>query len=227
MLARPLPARAALSLASPSPPSGHHLQQSVAVFSEGPSSSAPPTRPVAQREWRVVQDYVAFFKAPPLRRDGFDAERRRRAAHALGAVVEFIRPWSTLRRCCGSQMSRNYRKRLYRAARAARAVTGRKLLARGRFASRGRPLQPNAPGHLSYDACEMYDIDAVEAMLIRTRLFQQCPVLRSLQEGDKRALSADAGPINGTYCRRYRDAAVATRASFNENPWELMRNNNK
>ena len=64
-------------------------------------------------------------------------------------------------------------------------------------------------------------------MLIRTRLFQQCPVLRSLQEGDKRALSADAGPINGTYCRRYRDAAVATRASFNENPWELMRNNNK
>jgi len=59
------------------------------------------------------------------------------------------------------------------------------------------------------------------------RLFQQCPVLRSLQEGDKRALSADAGPINGTYCRRYRDAAVATRASFNENPWELMRNNNR
>ena len=76
-------------------------------------------------------------------------------------------------------------------------------------------------------ACEMYDVDAVEAMLIRTRLFQQCPVLRSLQEGDERALSADAGPINGTYCRRYRDAAVATRASFNENPWELMRNNNR
>ena len=123
-------------------------------------------------------------------------------------------------------MLQNYRQRLYRAARA-QAVARRKLLARGRFASRGRPLQPNAPGHLSYDACEMYDIDAVEAMLIRTRLFQQCPVLRSLQEGDKRALSADAGPINGTYCRRYRDAAVATRASFNENPWELMRNNNK
>ena len=113
---------------------------------------------------------------------------------------------------CIRDRSRHYRQRLYR---------------QRRFASRGRPLQPNAPGHLSYDACEMYDIDAVEAMLIRTRLFQQCPVLRSLQEGDKRALSADAGPINGTYCRRYRDAAVATRASFNENPWELMRNNNK
>ena len=117
-------------------------------------------------------------------------------------------------------MSRNYRQRLYRAARAqGTAVARRKLLARGR-------LRVEA-GHLSYDACEMYDIDAVEAMLIRTRLFQQCPVLRSLQEGDKRALSADAGPINGTYCRRYRDAAVATRASFNENPWELMRNNNR
>ena len=73
----------------------------------------------------------------------------------------------------------------------------------------------------------MYDVDAVEAMLIRTRLFQRCPVLQSLQEGDEQAISADAGPINGTYCRRYRDAAVATRASFNENPWELMRNNNR
>ena len=47
------------------------------------------------------------------------------------------------------------------------------------------------------------------------------------QEGDVSRLSEDAGPINGTYCRRYRDAAVATRASFNENPWELMRNNNR
>ena len=59
-----------------------------------------------------------------------------------------------------------------------------------------------------------------------SRLFQRCPTLRTFQEGDVSNLAADAGPINGTYCRRYRDAAVATRASFNENPWELMRNNN-
>ena len=72
-----------------------------------------------------------------------------------------------------------------------------------------------------------YDVDAVEAMLVRSRLFQRCPTLRAFQEGDTSSLAADAGPINGTYCRRYRDAAVATRASFNENPWELMRNNNK
>ena len=51
-------------------------------------------------------------------------------------------------------------------------------------------------------------------------------MLRTFQEGDVSKLAADAGPINGSYCRRYRDAAVATRASFNENPWELMRNNN-
>ena len=108
-------------------------------------------------------------------------------------------------------MSRHYRQRLYR---------------QRRFASRGRPLQPNAPGHLSYDACEMFDVDAVEAMLVRSRLFQRCPTLRTFQEGDVSNLAADAGPINGSYCRRYRDAAVATRASFNENPWELMRNNN-
>ena len=81
--------------------------------------------------------------------------------------------------------------------------------------------------HLSYDACEMFDVDAVEAMLVRSRLFQRCPTLQAFQEGDVSNLAADAGPINGTYCRRYRDAAVATRASFNENPWELMRNNNR
>ena len=61
---------------------------------------------------------------------------------------------------------------------------------------------------------------------LRSRLFQRCPTLRTFQEGDVSNLAADAGPINGTYCRRYRDAAVATRASFNENPWERMRNNN-
>ena len=101
------------------------------------------------------------------------------------------------------------------------------MLGRGRFANGGRPLQTNAPGHLSYDACEMFDVDAVEAMLVRSRLFQRCPTLRTFHEGDVSRLSVDAGPINGTYCRRYRDAAVATRASFNENPWELMRNNNR
>ena len=109
----------------------------------------------------------------------------------------------------------------------AQSAVGRKLLGRGRFANRGRPLQTNAAAHLSYDACEMFDIDAVEAMLVRSRLFQRCPTLRTFEEGDVSNLAADAGPINGTYCRRYRDAAVATRASFNENPWELMRNNNR
>ena len=105
-------------------------------------------------------------------------------------------------------------------------IDRQRLYRQRRFASRGRPLQPNAPGHVSYDACEMYDVDAVEAMLVRSRLFQRCPTLRTFQEGDVSNLAADAGPINGSYCRRYRDAAVATRASFNENPWELMRNNN-
>jgi len=69
----------------------------------------------------------------------------------------------------------------------------------------------------------MYDIDAVETMLVRTKLFQTCPALRAFQDGDVLNLSEDAGPINGGYCRRYRDAAVLTRASLNDNPWELLR----
>jgi hypothetical protein len=178
------------------------------------------TASVAQREWKVVADYAAYFAAPPLRRDGRDVDRYRQASRALGAVVEYIRPWSTLRRCYGSQMSRNYRRRLYRAA-TAPAVTRRTLLVRGRFPTTGRPHE--SAGHLSYDACEMYDIDAVETMLVRTKLFQTCPALRAFQDGDVLNLSEDAGPINGGYCRRYRDAAVLTRASLNDNPWELLR----
>ena len=179
------------------------------------------TASVAQREWKVVRDYEAYFAAPPLRRDGHDVDRYRQAVRAMGAVVEYIRPWSTLRRCCGSQMSRNYRRRLYRAA-TAPAVMRRKLLVRGRFPTTGRPHE--SAGHLSYDACEMYDIDAVETMLVRTKLFQQCPgTLRAFQDGDVLNLSEDAGPIDGGYCRRYRDAAVATRAALNDNPWKLMR----
>ena len=85
--------------------------------------------------------------------------------------------------------------------------------------------EPTSPGSASRRP-RGDDIDAVEAMLVRSRLFQRCPTLRAFQEGDVSNLAADAGPINGSYCRRYRDAAVATRASFNENPWELMRNNN-
>ena len=36
---------------------------------------------------------------------------------------------------------------------------------------------------------------------MRSRLFQRCPTLRTFQEGDVSNLAADAGPINGTYCR--------------------------
>ena len=95
------------------------------------------------------------------------------------------------------------------------------------YSGRLKLLGEEHPHTLSAANNYAYDVDAVEAMLVRSRLFQRCPTLRTFQEGDVSNLAADAGPINGTYCRRYRDAAVATRASFNENPWELMRNNNR
>ena len=99
-------------------------------------------------------------------------------------------------------MSRHYRQRLYR---------------HRRFASRGRPLQPNAPGHLSYDACEMYDVGAVERLLLKTALARRCPELNV-----KLDMGLPWSRLDGSFCRRYEVAAVATRARFNRNPFEML-----
>ena len=52
---------------------------------------------VARRDWKIIEDY----------REIFDLDKEE-----YGAVVQFMRLWDVLRRCCGPQMSLDYRMRL-------------------------------------------------------------------------------------------------------------------
>ena len=67
---------------------------------EGAIAYVQETSLVALRDWRIVADYAGVFGL---------------AQHSVAAleVVEYIRLWDVLRRCCGPQMSGDYRKRLY------------------------------------------------------------------------------------------------------------------
>ena len=103
-------------------------------------------------------------------------------------------------------MSRHYRQRLYR---------------QRRFASRGRPLQPNAPGHLSYDACEMYDVGAVERAVLDTSIYKRCSASREADLGPSLGWLEGVGALDGTFCDRYTAAAIKSRAGFNEDPFGL------
>ena len=142
------------------------------------------TATVGIRDWKIVEDYRPFF-------DITDDE--------FSDVVQYVRAWDVLRRCCGPQMSADYRARLYNDT---------------------RYVPHRGPGSVDYDSCEMYDVDAIERELVGLRLFKQCKELRTpgstLQEGVAWAA------LDGTFCSRYKEAAIKTGAGFNENPWQMM-----
>ena len=140
------------------------------------------TATVGNRDWKIVEDYRPFF-------DITDGE--------FSDVVRYIRAWDVLRRCCGPQMSKDYRARLYG----------------------DKKYKPHrGPGSVDYDSCEMYDVDAIERELVGLRLFKKCDDLRPLQDGERVAWAA----LDGTFCSRYKEAAIKTGAGFNENPWQMM-----
>ena len=137
---------------------------------------------VAMHDWRIILDYAAIFG-------------QNDNSTAVFEVVEFMRLWSILRRCCGPQMSAGYRARLYDNA----------------FKARNKNI---GPGNIAYDACELYNISAVELSLVNTALFKRCPSVRSiLQSGIRWA------KLNGTFCKRYEVAAKKAHSKFNENPF--------
>ena len=154
------------------------------------------TATVAYRDWRVVDDYAKIFGLSLT-----DA--------ATAKVVEFLRPWSVLRRCCGPQMSDDYRQRLLNAS--------------------SRPHRP--PGALNYDACEMCfccaDIPRTDrgAAVAATRIFR----------GDESDAAAAATWIvrgDESRRRRGRDADIPWRRIRRrrgrdvDSPWRRVRRRN-
>jgi hypothetical protein len=140
---------------------------------------AQETAAMAQRDWKVIEDYKSVFSLT-------DSE--------FAEVVDYIRLWDILRRCCGPQMSSDYRARLLR----------------------HKTYKPHRQsGNVAFDACENYDIDAVEKAFIATSLTQRCEALVAVSSGLSWAIP------NGQFCKRYIAAAIETRAAFNENPFKL------
>ena len=151
-------------------------------ISAGSLSYVQLTATVANRDWKIIEDYRPFF-------DITDGE--------FSDVVRYMRAWDVLRRCCGPQMSKDYRARLY---------------------SDTRYVPHRGPGSVDYDSCEMYDVDAIERELVGLRLFKECDDLRTLQD------KVDWATLNGTFCSRYKEAAIETGAQMNDNPWQMKEN---
>ena len=123
---------------------------------------------LASRDWRVVEDYAEVFNSSEAVR---------------GAVVEFIRLWSILRRCCGPQMSRSYAVRLYE-----------KAHPQNHTSWTGTPTSQHS---LAWDACETVNVDVVEKMIMQTVLFKRCPQLRQVQSG------LNFFRLTGSFCKSF------------------------
>ena len=142
------------------------------------------TAAVGIRDWKIVEDYRPFFK---ITDDEF------------ADVVQYVRLWDVLRRCCGPQMSEDYRARLYGNA----------------------TYSPHRrPGSVDYDSCEMYDVDVVEKLLVGNPLFRRCPELQTVEYRPPKSRKTWT-TLNGTFCRTYEKAAVEARAQFNDRLWQL------
>ena len=89
------------------------------------------------------------------------------------SMLEYIRYWGTLRVCCGSQMSDDYRNRLQRVYLAQYGDSG----GGGRTGKRRNAAQRAVAEYTAhraqtdplYDACGTFDLAAVESALIQAR----------------------------------------------------------
>jgi len=112
-------------------------------------------------------------------------------------IVEFMRYWEILRKCCGMQMSDDWREQLL-------------------------PLKKKKPGYTAhhnehdpvYPACQMYDIDAVETLFLHTKLAQAMSVFPNMHTM-LRPSTVD-GTLNGKYCSRYNAAVEEHGIGMNE-----------
>ena len=139
------------------------------------------TATIAQRDWRLIEDYKPIF--------GLSDE-------AFGKVVAYMRVWDVLRKCCGPQMSSDYRAR---------------LLGNDQYV----PHRKRAS--VVWDACELYDINSVEKVFVANALKRRCSNLAQISIG------LSWVKLTGAFCSAHREAVIATRAAFNENPFELRR----
>jgi hypothetical protein len=132
----------------------------------------------------IVLDYCQIFKLTRIESN---------------KIVTYMRYWAVLRRCCGPQMSDDFRARLLDQAH----PMGLAPRQRHRLAD---------PGH---DSCEMYDITQVEGQLLQTDVVIKCG-LPMLELGAYQPWAN----ITGQFCLRYQRALVSQQLRRNMKPRE-------
>lgn len=158
-----------------------------------PVSKWEQAKNVPQADLDLYVDYVQKFDELLLQ--GYSVAYRYARMFDLdeqgtGALLSYIRYWEILRKCCGAQMSKDYRLRL-----------------QGQHARKEKGLND-----FGYDMCEAYDIGAVEKLLVQTEVFLKCG---SRIEALRRASSKDL-EFDGTYCARVQESTARENWVFND-----------
>ena len=154
------------------------------VFMTARNHSKTATADALEREYGLEVAYTAV--TTDVIRDGYkvghDEYKRIFGLTDQQAqyVLEWLRLWSTIRVCCGAQMSQSWRKEL--APNSSVACTS--------FSS------PGSKHSSSIDTCSSLNISAVEHQLMQTYLYQamhkRVPLLGKASKRD--------GDLTGTYC---------------------------
>lgn len=110
-------------------------------------------------------------------------------------LATFVRYWEILRRCCGAQMSTDYRHRLFK----------------GSYNLPMHMIHFRAKDDPSFDACEIYNIEQVERRYVETAVFRKCHRLSLVQR-----LSDLDQPLDGSYCKRAFNATLTHHLIFND-----------
>ena len=107
-------------------------------------------------------------------------------------IIEFLKYWDVLRRCCGMQMSRHWRAHL---------MSRDKVLGGGVDSSK-----------VSF--CQGHNISSIENDFMATKLYQELKVRPKLRPMLSPSNVDDV--LDGSYCSRYNDFVRNTGAQFNE-----------
>lgn len=164
---------------------------------------------VLSREWGIDMIYVQVFESLGLRGHNivYDYQPALNLTNAQAdAVAEYMKYWEILRRCCGAQMSDDYRHRLFeRYPLDAEHAAYVPNLPRGVTAwNESHTYLPHrTQSDPSYDSCEIYDIGEVERALMRTAVYKQCRHIDQI-----RRISTSDLEFNGRYCERAVEATA-------------------
>ena len=136
------------------------IAQAETVRLGSPVKYAQVASLLARRGYYLAMDYQPIF--------GLSDEQ-------MEALLHYLRFWTILRQCCGSQMAVDYHA----------ALTKRQYHVE--HFSRSSPM---------YHACETYNLDAVESALMHTQVHQRF----ARYSHRIRSLSSSDSAFNGSYC---------------------------